>query len=76
MRPASEMHSALQLCESELARQSDQQSLGASNIRIARDVLAWCIGESAFDIGPPNEWLLAFLLDDPPKLDDTPPEVN
>jgi len=73
MRPASEIHSALDLLDSELSRQS--AGVGADNMRIARDVLAWVAGGRAPDDGS-TLWLVGFLLDDPQKLDDTPPEVN
>lgn len=69
MRPASEIHSALGLLDSDLARQANP------HYQIARDVLAWAVGGRAPDDGP-NLWLVAFLLDDPPKLTDVPPEVN
>lgn len=69
MRPASEIHSALDLLDSELARQPSAQ------YQIARDVLAWAVGGEAPHDGP-TLWLVAFLLDDPPQLDSTPPEVN
>jgi hypothetical protein len=40
-------------------------------------VLAWVVGGHWTDLTDgANPWLAAFLLDDPPKIDDTPPEVN
>jgi hypothetical protein len=42
--------------------------------RIMRDALAWVTGRRPPDDGP-TLWLVAYLLDDPPKPD-TPPEVN
>lgn len=76
MRPAGEIHTALENLESALARQTDND-LAANNIRIARDVLAWVAGGHWTDLTDgSNPWLVAFLLDDPTKLDDTPPEVN
>jgi hypothetical protein len=48
-----------------------------SNVLLMRDVLRWVAGAHWGDlVHGPNAWLCAFLLDDPPKLDDTPPEVN
>lgn len=71
MRPASEIHSALDLLDSELARRPDPQ------YQIARDVLAWVAGGHWTDLTDgANPWLVAFLLDDPPQLDSTPPSVN
>lgn len=83
MRPASEVNSALELVQSELVRREVAASLtadddrGMANLRIAYDVLAWVMGEhwTALTDGQ-NPWLAAFLLDDPPKIDNTPPEVN
>lgn len=70
MRPASEVNTALQICESELSRQPD-----SINLRIAHDVLSWVMGGEAPNDGP-TLWLIAFLLDDPPKLDNSPPDIN
>lgn len=69
MRPASEIHTALDLLDSELAREPNESH------QVARDVLAWVAGGDAPHDGP-NLWLVAYLLDDPPQLDSTPPEVN
>lgn len=75
MRPASEIHTALDMLEGELARQTDHAA--RNNLSIARDVLAWVVGGHWVDLTDgPNPWLAAFLLDDPPKLEDIPPEVN
>lgn len=75
MRPASEIHSALDLLDAELTRQTDPAAL--ANMSIARDVLAWVVGGHWTDLTDGrNPWLVAFLLDDPPQLQDVPPEVN
>lgn len=74
MRPPSEIHSALALCESELERLG-QDAPGRDNLMLARDVLAWACGGRAPMDGP-NAWLAAYLLPDPPKVDPTPPDVN
>ena len=77
MRPASEIHSSLELLESELARCTDANDLGARNLSIARDVLSWVAGAHWTEITDgPNPWLCAFLLDDPPKMEDIPPGDN
>lgn len=75
MRPASEIHSALDIIEREFDRCPLDDGLTLSNLSIARDVLAWVAG-SEVDLDGPNAWLVAFLLDDPPQLNSTPPEVN
>jgi hypothetical protein len=69
MRPGSEIHSAIDLLDSELSRQPTPQ------YKIARDVLAWVAGDAA-PIDGQNAWLAAFLLDDPPRIDDTPTGSN
>lgn len=75
MRPASEIHSSLELIEHELARQTDERA--KANLSIARDVLAWVAGGHWSDLTyGSNPWLAAFLLEDPPKIDNTPPEAN
>lgn len=75
VRPASEIHSALDVLESELSRQTDPAAI--HNLTIARDVLAWVAGRHWVEVSEgSNPWLVAFLMDDPPKLDDTPPEIN
>lgn len=75
MRPASEIHSSLETVESDLSQQPD--STAAQNLSIVRDVLRWVTGAHWADLADgDNPWLVAYLLDDPPKLDDTPPEVN
>jgi hypothetical protein len=73
MRPASEIHSALSLLNSEIERQGDETA--KTNMLIARDVLAWVSGERPPWDGP-TCWLLGFLLGDPPTIDNTPPEAN
>lgn len=70
MRPASEVNSALELFQSEIDRGAALNSL-----HVARDVLAWVMGGRVPDDGP-NLWLVAYLLDDPPQLDDTDPRAN
>lgn len=45
------------------------------SIQLVRDVLAWVMG-GRIDHDAPNSWLCAYLLDDPPKLDDTDPRTN
>lgn len=67
MRPASEVNSALELLSGE---QSPHP-----NVAIARDVLAWVMGERVPDDGP-NLWLCGYLLDDPDKLEDVDPRSN
>lgn len=69
MRPASEIHSALDLLDSELARKPNAQ------YQIARDALAWAVGGHAPHDGP-TLWLVTFLLGDPPQIDPTPPGAN
>lgn len=69
MRPTSEIHSALDLLDSELARQPND------SYQLARDVLAWVTGERVPWDGP-NAWLAACLLGDPPKITDVPPGAN
>lgn len=49
---------------------------GLVNVELLRDVLSWVAGKSALDITGEHEWLVGFLLDDPPRIDDTPPERN
>lgn len=74
MRPASEIHSSLDLVESDLARQSDR---ARENLSIVRDVLKWVTGMHWVDLADgENPWLVAYLLDDPPKLQDIDPTVN
>lgn len=90
MRPASEIHSAKRLAEhymSELDRAaladalgddhaaSDQSMSAASNMSLLYDVLCWVMGDSVDQEGQ-HAWLAGVLLDDPPKIDSTPPEVN
>lgn len=75
MRPASEIHTALEMLEGELPRQTDAAAI--NNLSIARDVLAWVAGGHWTDLTDgPNPWLSAFLLDDPPKIDPTLPGDN
>lgn len=71
MRPASEIHSALDMLDSELSRTQNPQ------YQIARDVLAWVAGAHWTELnGGNNPWLVAFLLDDPPQISDVPPGAN
>lgn len=72
MRPASEIHSALDLLRAEIERQGGVPPV---NMLVAHDVLAWVVGERLAWDGP-TDWLCAFLLPDPPRIDDTPTEVN
>lgn len=75
MRPASEIISSLEMVEREYARQTNEAAV--ANLSIVRDVLRWVAGMHWVDlVDSPNPWLIAILLDDPPKLDDTPPETN
>lgn len=75
MRPASEIHSALDLLSAELETQTAADA--RRNLSIARDVLAWVAGGHWTDMSNgENPWLVAFLLDDPPQIDGTRPEVN
>lgn len=75
MRPVSEIHSSLEMVESDLERQINPAAIG--NLIIVRDVLRWATGAHWTDLTDgPNAWLVAYLLDDPPKLDDTPAEEN
>ncbi len=67
MRPASEIHSALELLSAEASNHP--------NVAIARDVLRWVIGERV-DLDGANAWLCGYLLDDPPRIVDAPPEAN
>lgn len=96
MRPASEIHSSLDLCDSDLERRraalteataaiETQDDLRAtekgmaakcaySNLLIVRDVLRWVAGAHWVELTDGgNPWLAAYLLDDPPKIDDTQP---
>lgn len=67
MRPASEIHSALDLLDAELQRQP------SDHYQIARDVLAWVAGAHWSDLSDgANPWLVAFLLDDPPQIGPPP----
>lgn len=75
MRPASEIHSSLEMVEHSLSQQTDPDAV--RNLSIVRDVLAWAMGAHWADLTDgPNPWLVAYLLDDPDKIDDTPPEIN
>lgn len=71
MRPVSEINSALELIEGELETAAGK---GAENLQIARDVLAWAMGESGLALQ--TIWLSAYLLDDPPQIQPTPPGDN
>jgi len=74
MRPASEIHSSLELVELDMARRSGDES---KSLSIVRDVLRWVAGAHWTDLTDrSNPWLVAYLLDDPPTLDNTPPEIN
>lgn len=70
MRPGSEINSALDLLAGEAAR-----SGAHPNLAVARDVLTWVMGGEV-DLGGDNAWLCAYLLRDPDRLDNTPPEAN
>lgn len=75
MRPASEIHSSLEMVEGDLARQTDPAAI--RNLSIVRDVLRWAVGSHWPDLTDgENPWLVAYLLDDPPRIDDTPAEEN
>lgn len=75
MRPASEIHSSLDMVESDLSHQTDPAAV--HNLSIVRDVLRWATGSYWTDLTDgPNPWLAAYLLDDPDRIDDTPPEIN
>ena len=88
MRPASEIHNAIDLLVRSRSRlvaqiEQDQDRDDMSdidslrNLVIAIDVLRWVAGGHWSDLTDgPNPWLVAYLLDDPPKIDPTPPEVN
>lgn len=74
IRPASEIHSSLEMVEADMARRSGDES---KNLSIVRDVLRWVAGSHWIDLTDgENPWLVAYLLDDPPKIDNTPPEIN
>lgn len=75
MRPASEIHSSLEMAEGDLARQTDPAAV--ANLSIVRDVLRWVAGGHWTDLTDgSNPWLVAYLLDDPDRMDNTPPEIN
>lgn len=75
MRPASEIYSALALVTAELDRAMNHDAI--RNLGLVMEVLMWVTGEGVcVDPDAPNSWLAAYLLDDPPQLDSTPPEVN
>ena len=75
MRPASEIHSSLELVESDMSNQTDPAAI--ANLSIVRDVLRWVAGDHWTELSDgDNPWLVAYLLDDPPQLDNTPPEAN
>lgn len=70
MRPASEIHSSLEMIERDLPNHSGR---AAENLSIARDVLAWVAGGHWTDLTDgQNPWLVAFLLDDPPQIGPPP----
>lgn len=74
MRPASELHSSLALVVSDLARQEGRSK---ENLSIVRDVLRWVTGAHWVELTDgDNPWLAAYLLDDPPKLEDIDPSNN
>jgi hypothetical protein len=63
------------MVESDLAKQTDPIVIG--NLTIVRDVLRWAVGMHWVELTDgAHPWLVAYLLDDPPKLDNTPPETN
>lgn len=75
MRPASEIHSALEMVSSELKRQTHPEVV--DHLAIVHDVLNWVMGATSAELlDGPNAWLVAYLMDDPPRLDGTPGEVN
>lgn len=75
MRSASEIHSSLDMVESDLSQQADP--FAVANLTIVRDVLRWATGAHWTDLTDgPNAWLVAYLLDDPDKIDNTPAEEN
>jgi len=84
MRPASEIHSALDLVQASLSRHVDRvddatmterEAIDMLNLTLTRDLLEWVVGQHV-EIDGPNAWLCGYLLDDPPKLDDTRPDIN
>lgn len=61
--------------EIDLSQLTDRTAV--ANLTIARDVLRWATGSHWSDLTDgPNPWLVAYLLDDPQKIDDTPAETN
>jgi hypothetical protein len=76
MRPASEIHSSLEMIERDLPNHANDPAV-AQNLTIVRDVLRWVMGSHWVDLSDGDHpWLVAYLLDDPPRLDDTPTESN
>lgn len=61
--------------ENEWTEDDMEFARGTENIEIARNVLAWVMG-ARVDLDAASAWLVGFLLDDPDKLDNTPPEIN
>lgn len=79
MRPASEIHSALDLIESDLSQGvTSHDGLSQTNLLIAREVLAWVAGSRQWSeiVDGPHAWLCGYLIDDPPQIVDAPPEAN
>lgn len=87
LRPASELHTAIDLMRDEMDRLysilekipmtewTDEQyetSLLASNILIAHEVLRWVSGVRALSLDEGHAWLAAFLLPDPDKIGPDP----
>lgn len=85
MRPTSEINSALELVQHELDGLVDgsddgnnltaRSALAIAQLTLLRDALEWVMG-SPVDTDGPNAWLVAYLLDDPPKLESYDPREN
>ena len=76
MRPASEIHSALDLLEHDLSM-GVANDMAKNNMTIARDVLRWVTGGHWTELSDgQHPWLAAFLMDDPPQIGGGKPEDN
>lgn len=85
MRPASEIHTALDLLESEIDHRLELHASETTvhsqreldNLLLVRHVIAWVTGER-LDLDPESNamWLATYLLDDPPRIEDVLPERN